>query len=172
MRCKHIHSCPVWREEGPQFNCVFIVTDPQAEGMCGLDVARVLFFFFFFFFFSFHYLGTRYPCAVMHWFDRIGDSPDESTGMWIVRPGYQTRNVQNIAVVHIDTIYRAAHLIPLWEVNTLEISASGTDLVGTYFQCHLHGTDFQCVLLGELIFSTTFFCDTDFQYIEFTGTDY
>ena len=48
MRRKHIRSCPVWREEGPQFNCVFIVTDPQAEGMHGLDVAHVLCFFFFF----------------------------------------------------------------------------------------------------------------------------
>ena len=35
----------------------------------------------------------------------------------------------------------------------LKISANGTDLVGTYFQCHLHDTGFQCVLLRALIFS-------------------
>ena len=72
------------------------------------------------FFFSFHYLGTQYPCAVVHWFDHIGDSPDESTGMWIVRPGYQTRNVWNIAVVHINTIYHAAHLIPVYSAHSID----------------------------------------------------
>ena len=43
--------------------------------------------------------------------------------------------------------------VPLRKVNALKISASdtdmgeisaiGTDLVGTSFQCHSHGTDFQ-----------------------------
>ena len=56
----------------------------------------------------------------MHWFDRIGDSPDESTRMWIVRPGYQIRNVRNITVVHIDTIYRAAHLIPIYSTHNID----------------------------------------------------
>ncbi|KIM60579.1 hypothetical protein SCLCIDRAFT_123900, partial [Scleroderma citrinum Foug A] len=114
MRREHIRSCPMWRKEGPRLDCVFIVTNPQAEGMRGLDVARILCFF------SFDYLGTRYPCAVVHWFDRIGDSPDESTGMWIVRPGYQARNIRNIAVVHIDTIYRAAHLIPVYSTHRID----------------------------------------------------
>ena len=49
MQCEHIHSCPMWREEGPQFNCVFIVTDSQAEGMRSLDVAHVLCVCVFFF---------------------------------------------------------------------------------------------------------------------------
>ena len=114
MRREHIRSCPMWRKEGPRLDCVFIVTNPQTEGMRGLDVACILCFF------SFDYLGTRYPCAVVHWFDRIGDSPDESTGMWIVRPGYQARNIRNIAVVHIDTIYRAAHLIPVYSTHRID----------------------------------------------------
>ena len=59
----------------------------------------------------------------------------------------------------------------LWEVNALKISAIGTDLVGTSFQCHPSGTDFQCVLFGALIFSTIFF-DTDFQYPDMAGTDF
>ena len=64
----------------------------------------------------------------------------------------------------------------LWEVNALKISATGTnftwisangtDLVGTYFQCHLHDTGFQCVLLGALIFSTLRFSGTAFQYVQ------
>jgi len=70
----------------------------------------------------------------------------------------------------------------LWEVNALKISAFGTDLVGTSFWCHLHGTDFQYHFFSTLIFSTssllalisstTFYADTDFQSIEFAGTEF
>ncbi|KAI6141325.1 hypothetical protein BKA82DRAFT_28768 [Pisolithus tinctorius] len=118
MRCEHIRSCPMWRNEGPRFDCVFVVTDPEAEGMRGLDIAHVLCFF------SFKYQGTLYPCAVVHWFDRMGDGPDIATGMWIVCPSYNARNVPHIAIIHIDAIYRAAHLIPVYaahNINTRDI---------------------------------------------------
>ncbi|KAI5999626.1 hypothetical protein EDD15DRAFT_2386382 [Pisolithus albus] len=113
MRREYICSCPMWRNEGPRFDCIFVVTDPQAEGMRGLDVARILCFF------SFKYQGTLYPCAVVHWFDRVGDGPDIATGMWTVRPRYHTHNLRNIAIVHIDTIYRAAHLIPVYSSHNI-----------------------------------------------------
>ncbi|KAL4067268.1 hypothetical protein V8B97DRAFT_2025113 [Scleroderma yunnanense] len=32
------------------------------------------------------FLGTEYPCDDVHWFDHVGDGPDEETGMWIVCP--------------------------------------------------------------------------------------
>ncbi|KAI6036014.1 hypothetical protein BKA83DRAFT_118079, partial [Pisolithus microcarpus] len=67
---------------GPWFDCVFIVTDLQAEGMCSLDVTCMLCFF------SFKYQGMLYPCAIVHWFNCVGDSPDMATGMWIICPGY------------------------------------------------------------------------------------
>ncbi|KAI6132289.1 hypothetical protein EV401DRAFT_2053882 [Pisolithus croceorrhizus] len=113
MRREYICSCPMWRNAGPRFDCIFIVTDPQAEGMSGLDVARVLCFF------SFKYQGILYSCAVIHWFDRVGDGPDPATGMWVVHPGYLRRNLRNTAVVHIDTIYRAAHLIPVYAAHNI-----------------------------------------------------
>ncbi|KAI5999674.1 hypothetical protein EDD15DRAFT_2386398 [Pisolithus albus] len=102
MRREYIRSCPMWRNEGPRFDCVFVITDPQAEGMRGLD-----------------YQGTLYPCAVVHWFDRVGDGPDIATGMWTVCPGYHTHNLRNIAIVHIDTIYCAAHLIPVYSSHNI-----------------------------------------------------
>ncbi|KAL4066556.1 hypothetical protein J3A83DRAFT_4359976 [Scleroderma citrinum] len=74
MYHKHIHSCPMWRDEGPHLDCAFVVTDPQAQGMHGLDVACVLCFF------SSKYLEKEY----LHYWD----GPDEATGMWIVCPGY------------------------------------------------------------------------------------
>ena len=66
--------------------------------------------FYVFFFFSFKYLGTVYPCAIIRWFDRIGDGPNVDTGMWMVH----TRNTQGITIIHIDTIYHAAQLIPIY----------------------------------------------------------
>ncbi|KAI6017634.1 hypothetical protein PISMIDRAFT_119762 [Pisolithus microcarpus 441] len=113
MHREYIHSCPMWRNAGPHYDCVFIITNPQSEDMSGLDVARILCFF------SFKYQGTFYPCAVIHWFDHVRDGPDAATGMWVVRPGYRTHNFQNIAIVHINTIYRAAHLIPVYAVHNI-----------------------------------------------------
>ncbi|KIM53222.1 hypothetical protein SCLCIDRAFT_139476 [Scleroderma citrinum Foug A] len=115
MCCEHICSCPMWRSEGPHFDCAFVVTDPQAEGMRSLDVACILCFF------SVKYLGTFYPCAVVHWFDRW-DGPDLDTGMWIVHTGYCSRNIRNIAIIHIDTIYHAAHLIPIYAAQNVDSS--------------------------------------------------
>ncbi|KAG1727942.1 uncharacterized protein EDB91DRAFT_1060898 [Suillus paluster] len=76
--------------------------------MQGLEVARVRAFF------SFRYRGRLYPCALISWFDKVGDTPDEDTGMWIVRPGYGADDAPEYAVIHIDSIYRAAHLIPMY----------------------------------------------------------
>ncbi|KAI6043176.1 hypothetical protein EDC04DRAFT_2563071 [Pisolithus marmoratus] len=108
---KYICSCPMWRNEGPHFDCVFVVTDPQADGMHGLDVAHILCFFF--------HSTLFYTCAAVHWFDRVGDGPDEATGMWIVCPGYHMCNLQNTAVTHINTIYCAAHLIPVYSSHNI-----------------------------------------------------
>ncbi|KAI6145842.1 hypothetical protein BKA82DRAFT_3941286, partial [Pisolithus tinctorius] len=38
MHREHICCSPMWRNEGPHYDCVFIVTDPHAEGMLGLDI--------------------------------------------------------------------------------------------------------------------------------------
>ncbi|KIK13130.1 hypothetical protein PISMIDRAFT_119477 [Pisolithus microcarpus 441] len=104
MHCEYICSCPEWRNMGPHYDCVYVVTDPHAEGMVGLDVACVLCFY------SFNYLGTDYPCAIIHWFVCVGDVPDADTGMWIVH----VHNPENITIIHIDTIYHAAQLIPIY----------------------------------------------------------
>ena len=108
MRREFIHSTPLWRNEAPRYDCVFINVNPDTEPMKGLEVARVLSFF------SFHFKGSYYPCAVVHWFDRVGNQPDEHTGMWLVRPQFNQQHQRGISVIHIDSIYRAAHLIPVY----------------------------------------------------------
>jgi len=108
MRREYIRTTPAWRQEGPRYDCVFVITDPELEGMHGMDVAHVLCFF------SFKTRGKRYPCAIVRWFDRVGDTPDETTGMWMVRPSFIQGQQPNLAVIHVDAIFRAAHLIPIF----------------------------------------------------------
>ncbi|KAF8128253.1 hypothetical protein EV363DRAFT_1400736 [Boletus edulis] len=93
MQHKYIHACPNWRGEGPRCDCVFIVTNPEAPGFRGMDVTWMLSFF------SFNFQGSLYLCAVIHWYDRVGKSPDEATGM---QP--------KITIIHVESIFQAAHL--------------------------------------------------------------
>ncbi|KIM63519.1 hypothetical protein SCLCIDRAFT_24187 [Scleroderma citrinum Foug A] len=108
MRREYIRATPAWRQDGPRYDCVFIITDPELEGMHGMDVARVLCFF------AFKTQGKQYPCAVVRWFDCIGDMPDETTGMWMVRPSFIWGQQPNFAVIHVDAIFHATHLIPIF----------------------------------------------------------
>ncbi|KAL4081233.1 hypothetical protein J3A83DRAFT_4356016 [Scleroderma citrinum] len=107
MCCEYIQAMPAWRQEGPQYDCVFIITDPDLEGMCGMDIAHVLCFFF-------KFQGKWYPCAVVWWFDHIRDMPDETTGMWMVCPSFTCGQQPNFAIIHVDAIFYAAHLIPIF----------------------------------------------------------
>ncbi|KAG2743052.1 hypothetical protein P692DRAFT_201841927 [Suillus brevipes Sb2] len=97
MHREHIHACPAWRKEHPRYDCIFVNVDPDLDRMRGMNVARVLTFF------SFTYRTEIYP-----------NSPDEDTGMWVVRPAHHANHAPNISIIHVDLIYRAAHLIPVY----------------------------------------------------------
>ena len=76
--------------------------------MHGFDIAHVRLLF------SFKYEDTTYPCALVHWFSRVDDSPDEDTGMWIVKPDVADDGTHSASVIHIDMIFCAAHLMPVY----------------------------------------------------------
>ncbi|KAG2123981.1 uncharacterized protein EDB93DRAFT_1244294 [Suillus bovinus] len=99
-------------ENGPgRYDCVFISTDPTVKGMRGFDIAQVRLFFLF------KHNGVHYPCAFVHWFkhDNVHDSPDENTGMWVVEPEiYKDSGTQFASVIHLDCIFRVAHLMPVF----------------------------------------------------------
>ncbi|KAI5998886.1 hypothetical protein EDC04DRAFT_2872130 [Pisolithus marmoratus] len=97
MRREYIHAALNWRNEGPRNDCTFIITDPDQDGMRGMDIAHIHCFFSF----TFRQTVYRY-CA------------DEDTGMWVVKPSFTANHQRNLAVIHIDTIFRAAHLIPVY----------------------------------------------------------
>ncbi|KAF9240171.1 hypothetical protein BU15DRAFT_87691 [Melanogaster broomeanus] len=121
MRREHIHVVPSWRRGLARYDCVFVSTDDTQEGMLGMEVARVYCFFSFI-----HTDGQTFPCALVHWFDRIIDVPDELTGMWMVAPSFLEDGSHNLAVVHIDSIIRCAHLLPIF----------GKENVPTLVHCH------------------------------------
>jgi hypothetical protein len=111
MRRERIHAINSWRNGPGRYDCVFINADASAEGMLGLDIARVKLLF------SFKHEDTIFPCALVHRFSRVGDSPDEITGMWIVTPDLAEDGTHSASVIHIDSIFRAAHLMPVYGNN-------------------------------------------------------
>jgi hypothetical protein len=74
MHHECIHTVPSWRHSPGRYDCVFVNMDSNAEGMRSLDVASVQLFF------SFRFYGKFYPCALVHQYSHIGDSPDV---LWI-----------------------------------------------------------------------------------------
>ncbi|KAI5983739.1 hypothetical protein F5J12DRAFT_907985 [Pisolithus orientalis] len=108
MRHEYIRSCHSWQNGPPQYDCAFVNTNPGLKGMHGLDVVRILGFF------SFISQSKRYPCAVVQWFDHVRDDPDVDMRMWIIRLALTANCHPATAVIHVDTIYHAAHLVPLY----------------------------------------------------------
>ncbi|KII90591.1 hypothetical protein PLICRDRAFT_106965 [Plicaturopsis crispa FD-325 SS-3] len=108
MRREVIRSTPSWRGKHARRDCVFAERDRDVPGMKGLHVLRILLLF------SFTLHDTLYPCALVEWFSLVGDSPDEDTGMWIVKPDLDDRGGREVSVVHLDSILRGAHLIPVF----------------------------------------------------------
>ncbi|EMD31400.1 hypothetical protein CERSUDRAFT_60074, partial [Gelatoporia subvermispora B] len=106
MHREHIRATPSWYKGPPRYDCVFVNTDPNADGMLGLEVARIHLFM------SFRYHGVRYPCALVHWYERIASKPDDVTGLWQVGAQYAADDSPILGIIHLDTITRAAHLMP------------------------------------------------------------
>ena len=105
MRREHIRATPSWRNGPARYDTVLINTNPDVEGIYGFEVARVLLFF------AFQHQERQYPCALVHWFSFVGNEPDEETGFSTVEPDFTDDGGPCLAVVHIDSIYRAVHLL-------------------------------------------------------------
>lgn len=127
MRRECIRAVQSWRKGPSRYDCVFAVTDDTAKGMRSLDVARVRLLF------SFTYAGTNYPCALVHWFSRVGEGPDEDTGLWMVEPDCDTADGSvHAAVIHLESILRAAHLIGVYGNDILPKELSYTDSLDAF----------------------------------------
>ncbi|KAI6095452.1 hypothetical protein F5141DRAFT_1191309 [Pisolithus sp. B1] len=93
MCTEYICACLMWRN----------------EGLCNNSC------------FSFNYKGVTYPCAVVHWFDTIGNEPDNDMGMWMVWPAHLANNSPFFNIIHLNTIYCTAHLIPIYGTHFISL---------------------------------------------------
>ena len=103
MRREHIRATISWRKGPARYDCILVNTDPGINGACGFEIARAFLFF--------SHQNKEYPCALVQWFSFVG--LDEDTGFWMVEPDVNANTGHpHIAIIHLDSIYRAVHLIP------------------------------------------------------------
>ncbi|KAF8487903.1 hypothetical protein F5888DRAFT_1796499 [Russula emetica] len=109
MYQERIRCNPSWRDEYARYDTVFIQTGPDVGGMKGMVIGRVHLFF------SFTSGGSCYPCALVEWLTPK-DNVDKDTRMWVVTPEFERgiRGRCTLAIIHLDCIARAAHLIPVF----------------------------------------------------------
>ena len=108
MHRERIRAMPSWRGEGPRHDCLFETNDPNVKGMLGLHAARAVLFF------SFKFNHVLYPCALVQWFSLVGEEPCKETGMWMVERDWEEDGTQTMGVIHVDSIVRGAHFIPVY----------------------------------------------------------
>ena len=110
-----IRCTPKWKTSGitaPRRDCVLLNTGSDMAGVRGLDVARVHLFF------SFALGEEVFECALIHEFCKSFTDPDPDNGLWIFEPDYDDNGYRVMSVVHIDSIVRAAHLLPVFKDDT------------------------------------------------------
>ncbi|KII89805.1 hypothetical protein PLICRDRAFT_52959 [Plicaturopsis crispa FD-325 SS-3] len=108
MYRERIRANPNWRGEYARYDTVFIVTSADLPSMQGMVIGRVRLFF------SFTHGNTEYPCALVEYLIPFEVGPDNITGMWKVKPEYEANGRRCMAVVHLDCIARAAHLMGVY----------------------------------------------------------
>ncbi|KAN0134484.1 hypothetical protein V8E53_007630 [Lactarius tabidus] len=91
----------------PRRDTVFVVTDDSQAGMEGMEIGHVLLFF------SFEYWCKTFPGALINWFVHT-DGRDPDTQMWTVKPEFDRCGEPTLEVIHLDSIARAAHLLPVY----------------------------------------------------------
>ncbi|KAF8810186.1 hypothetical protein BYT27DRAFT_7282380 [Phlegmacium glaucopus] len=131
MRREYARSTPSWRQDGPRRDCVFVTVNPDAKGIRRLEVGRVLLFF------SFVHETKTYPCALVHWFPRVDEAPDVDTGMWIAQPEFTSPGKPALQVIHIDTIARLAHLLPIFGQSFVPVSLHFSQTLNSFHSYYI-----------------------------------
>ena len=124
-----IRAMPSWNRgeiPGPRYDFIFVSNGLSSDpGMGGLLDAHALLFF------SFTIDGEFHQCALIHWFSTFGNQPDSDNGMWVVTPDYSGARC-NVSVIHIDSIVRAAHLLPIFDQQTLPHTLNYTKTLDSF----------------------------------------
>ncbi|EIW51114.1 uncharacterized protein TRAVEDRAFT_137916, partial [Trametes versicolor FP-101664 SS1] len=138
MHSEMIRCTPSWRQDGPRRDTVLVQLSDD-PGMYGMAIGRVRAFL------SFVYGIVRYECALLEWFEQVGDGPDPVTGMWVVKPEV-LHGRRALGVVSADSIVRSCHLIPVYGRTRIPATFHFSDsldafrryYVNTYADYHTH----------------------------------
>lgn len=124
MYSERIRAVPTWRNGPGRYDTVFIRTNTEGNTITsGLNIGRVRQFF------SFN-LGETHHCALIHEFGYVDDGPDEDTGMWVVRPLFRASKKPQLKIIPLNRIFRAAHLLPVYDAPIPNKSSHTTTLDG------------------------------------------
>lgn len=108
MHHEFIQATPSWRQGAPQYDCIYINSAGESEGMPGLEITRVMAFF------AIVHDEVEYQCALVHGFSHEGTKPNDVTGLWVMEPESDGDGNPSLDIVHLDSIYCAAHLLPVF----------------------------------------------------------
>jgi hypothetical protein len=104
---ERIRSNPDWQGEYARYDTMFIKTNAECGGILGMAIGRARLLF------SFKFREIVLPCALVDWFVSYKE-PDDVTGMWVVQPEFQGNGHRMSAIIHLDCVARAAHLLPVY----------------------------------------------------------
>jgi len=114
MRKERIRAVSHWRGSYPRLDTMLLKSNSKSESTSNdkpavnsFSVARVRLFF------SFEYHHTSYECALVHDYQVVNPSPDEITGMAMVKRAMRG-SLPRARVVPLNDILRAVHLIPVF----------------------------------------------------------
>lgn len=136
MYQERIRSNPNWHGYSRRDT---VLIDVGAPIMGGIVIGRVQLFF------SFAFAEKQYECALVNWLVPIGNAPDPDTRMWVVQPE-RLRGALSLAIINVDAIARAAHLIGVYGTAALpeefhfsnSLDAFDNYFVNPYADHHMH----------------------------------
>ncbi len=135
MRRERFRAVNSWMGGGARYDTVFIRSTPAATRIStGLEVARVIALFSI----TLQRDLEVHTCALVHNFDICGNDVDEDMGMWIVRPRFCDSSEPSMSIIPLNQIFRAAHLIPVYDMKSIPHKFSFTDTLDHYTEFYVN----------------------------------
>lgn len=133
-----IRSSPSYKGH-PRRDAVLIWANGSLSGIKGFHIARIRLIF------SFQAKDVWYPSALVQWYRQTSDVPDADTGLWVVEPGLR-EGKPHYSVVSIESVYRAAHLLPVygrelmkrWQHHTQTLDSFKCYYINSFVDHHAH----------------------------------
>lgn len=128
---KVIRSAPSWYNKYERRDTVLVQVGDEDDIMAGMQVAWVMRFL------SVTHDGERIPFAYVEWFKHANRHCDLATGLWVVEPE-KRRGQRAVGLVHMDTIVRGCHLIPVYGASRLPSQHHFADSLDAFTQFYVN----------------------------------